>query len=62
VYKLKEFKMTDKKEWKQVVNICKKELSRKRLTKKQLIDTVYKRLTEKDDNKRRLTDLMGHIG
>ena len=54
--------MTDKKEWKQVVNICKKELSRKRLTKKQLIDTVYKRLTEKDDNKRRLTDLMGHIG
>jgi len=54
--------MTDKKEWKQVVNICKKEMSRKRLTKKQLIEIVYKRLTEKDNNKQRLNDLMGHIG
>jgi type I restriction-modification system DNA methylase subunit len=50
------------KEWTQVVNICKKEMKKKRMTKGELIDMVYKRFTEKDDNKARLKDLMGGIG
>jgi hypothetical protein len=58
----KDNKMTDKREWKQVVNICKKEMKRRKLTKGQLISVVYRRLTEKDDNKARLKDLMGRIG
>ena len=52
----------ERKDWKTCVNICKKEITKKKLSKKELIDLVYKRFAEKDNNKNKLNGLLGNIG
>ena len=52
---------SETKDWKTCVNICKKEMKKKRLTKKELIDMVYGRFKEKDASNAKLRGLIGGV-